>query len=677
MNPNRLNAAQLLMNYSAHENGRISQRICDSEFSQELQSVALATQQGEGVTPLLTVTPALPLSAADSGSGSFQADGQPLPTLPQFAPSGLLKGSANDLAESRTAKSSVNRAGTAARKHALSRKAQDSEQPALTNPLLLDRILAQLQLPAEARQRCIENLNTQGHLSLNAFLSILAGGTPGNPASSQPPVVKASDVKELLNSIQIGKTIGVPEMKDLKLKESGVYTLEEIRDLIRPLAQRQRRGTSSEAGRQPKVVGQAPSEGGAAEPLLGGPQAGVVPDGHVEQLSANQIPSFSGAGAARNSAMRRSLSADRQEKSGSPTAADRFNASSCDLDESDRRSQHIPHARANETAFEESNQPPSKPASGAQSFGSLPGSDQGRGSNLQASHPPVTVAQKDGAGVSAEPNIHGPSGLRPKAVEEQLHGVMTAALRMGEELLNEAPEGVEMIEDASADFQVDPPASGDHLFDSLGNTDSGSSSPDPQGQGNRADTFQANLDQDVPSGLNRSESDAVFRVPTPAGKSAHHAGAEEQARRVNVHEPDWARKVSEHVHDRARAGKSSLVVEFEPQDLGHMTLRIEADQRHVTAWISTQNEEARNLLLQNASALQKHLAEHGLSLGELTVNVSHDRGNARGHAENRESRRTWRVEGRQGRELQNEARFPGVHGRILGEGNHQTISLVV
>jgi flagellar hook-length control protein FliK len=152
---------------------------------------------------------------------------------------------------------------------------------------------------------------------------------------------------------------------------------------------------------------------------------------------------------------------------------------------------------------------------------------------------------------------------------------------------------------------------------------------------------------------------------------------EEQAERVNIYEPDWARKVSEQVLDRARAGKSSLVVEFEPQDLGHMTLRIEADQKHVTAWISTQNEEARTLLLQNASALQKHLAEHGLSLGELTVNVSDGRGNARGQAGNRETRRTPRIAGRQGPELSSENRVPGIHGRIPGHGDHQMISLVV
>jgi flagellar hook-length control protein FliK len=254
---------------------------------------------------------------------------------------------------------------------------------------------------------------------------------------------------------------------------------------------------------------------------------------------------------------------------------------------------------------------------------------------------------------------------------------MTAAWRVGEEQSSEAPDGFEPMEDTSADFQVEPLASGDNPFESPDNANSGSSSPNQREQGSPGDAFQAKQDREGSGGLNRSESDAVFSVPTPANRSVNHAGLEEQAERVNIHEPDWARKISEQVLDRARAGKSSLVVELEPQDLGHLTLRIEADQRHVTAWISTQNEEARNLLLQNASALQKHLAEHGLSLGELTVNVSHDRGNSGGHAGNRETRRTSRVGGRPGRELQNETRVPGVHGRMVGHGSNQTISLVV
>ncbi len=674
MNPNRLNAAQLLMNYSAHENGRICQRIHDSEFSQELQSVALAAQQGEGI-PSIPANPSLPLPAAASGSGTFPAEDRPLPTLPQLEPSGLLSGSANESVPSQPKKSIVNRAGTAARRTVLSRKTQDTQQPAFTNPLLLDRILAQLQFPAESRQRCVETLSAQGHLSVNAVFSILAGGTPGTPTNNQLPVVPASDVKELLNSIKMGRTAGIPELRDLKIKESGVYTFEEIRDLIRPLAQSRRRRASSEAGQQPGS-GEVASAGGAPELIVGSLPA-AVPEGHVEKLSASRIPSFSGVTPARASAMRRPLPSDQQNEQRTPGVSDRFSASSNVSEEMDQPFQSIPHAQAPETAFEESSRSQFEPASGTRSFGGMRGSEQAPDACSQASPPPVTAAQTDGAAVTVEQGTHNPSGLRPTRVEEQLPGVMTAALRVGEEQSNEAPDGVELMEDTSADFQVEPLASGDNPFESLDNADSGRSSPNQHEQGNPADAFQAKQDREGSGGLNHSESEAVFSVPTPANRSVNHAGMEEQAERVNVHEPDWARKVSEQVLERARAGKSSLVVELEPQGLGHMTLRIEADQRHVTAWISTQNEEARNLLLQNASALQKHLAEHGLSLGELTVNVSHDRGNARGHAGNRETRRTWRVGGRQGRELQNETHVPGVHGRMVGHGSHQTISLVV
>jgi flagellar hook-length control protein FliK len=254
---------------------------------------------------------------------------------------------------------------------------------------------------------------------------------------------------------------------------------------------------------------------------------------------------------------------------------------------------------------------------------------------------------------------------------------MTVSLTAGEEQTAEAPEGLKGLDDTSADFQIEPLASGDNPFEGLGRDGAGNSSPNRRDHGNPSDAFQATKATDSSAGFKPSENEAVFSVPGSSNVSANHTQREERTERVNLHQPDWPQKVSEQVLDRARTGKSSLVVELEPQDLGHMTLRIEADQRHVTAWVSTQNEEARNLLLQNASALQKHLAEHGLSLGEFNVNVSDGRGNARENAGNRETRRTSRVSGRRDSTLQNQAVTPGVHGRIMGQGSNQMISLIV
>ena len=72
-----------------------------------------------------------------------------------------------------------------------------------------------------------------------------------------------------------------------------------------------------------------------------------------------------------------------------------------------------------------------------------------------------------------------------------------------------------------------------------------------------------------------------------------------------------------------------MTIELEPESLGKLILRIEANRHHVTAWVSAQNEEVKGLLLNGAASLRQHLEEHGLRLGQFTVDVGQQGGERR------------------------------------------------
>jgi flagellar hook-length control protein FliK len=65
-------------------------------------------------------------------------------------------------------------------------------------------------------------------------------------------------------------------------------------------------------------------------------------------------------------------------------------------------------------------------------------------------------------------------------------------------------------------------------------------------------------------------------------------------------------------------------LELAPKHLGKLVIQIEAQRDQVIAWLSTDNEQARSLLVQNAPLLRQQLQEQGLVLGQLQVSVGQE-----------------------------------------------------
>lgn len=80
-----------------------------------------------------------------------------------------------------------------------------------------------------------------------------------------------------------------------------------------------------------------------------------------------------------------------------------------------------------------------------------------------------------------------------------------------------------------------------------------------------------------------------------------------------------------------------LTLELEPKGLGRLTLRIGAKQEEVSAWVSTDKEQVRDLLLKNSPTLRQHLQDQGLTLGQFNVDVRDETADRSSYYQNRQA----------------------------------------
>ena len=663
------------MNYSAQQNGRIYQKIQNLEFSQKLQSVAFSQRQdSETISAGASAVPSPPGSMTNSKTLDSGAMDQPRPGSPKSKPSELLGRTGAAMREAQASKPVAERPGLAAAKMVRTGKTLTGDEPAFTNPLLLDKILAQLQFPAEIRQQCVASLQKRGSLSVDELFSALAGTASAGPRESAPPVVSASDVQELIDSIKMGGSNSMAGLTDLNLKRSGAYTLDEFRDLLRPLTQTRRLEAASKAARRGGGPPVAARESQTENPNT--TSVAAAPEGQLERLSASRLPSFAALTPGRPSRMHRSHLPVEQQRDVQQAVKDSATTDSVDSETRSLPAFNIPLGPGAGAFLGGWNPKRLDPALAS----AIPERPSTEGPLEEASFPTPPVqapaSKPADSSLTIDQGTLNRQGSPPGGIQEQGPGSVTVSSMPVDVLKEDGSDPMEGLADNAFDFKVES-LSGGESFDGSDGKDLGSSTPRQQDRGSDPGGLEGGRDPVTAAGPSRWRGEKVFNVVSAAGGIDNQPIAEAQAERINISRPDWTQRLCEQVLDRARSGRSSLEVEFDPQDLGRMTLRIETNQRQVTAWISTRSEEARVLLLQNASALQKQLAEHGLSLGQLTVNVSDGRGGARGNVDHRNHRRTSKIGARPVMEQQGAAIVPGIHGRLVGQGGSQTISLVV
>jgi flagellar hook-length control protein FliK len=156
---------------------------------------------------------------------------------------------------------------------------------------------------------------------------------------------------------------------------------------------------------------------------------------------------------------------------------------------------------------------------------------------------------------------------------------------------------------------------------------------------------------------------------TASPTGAHSSGAS-----ISLEHPSWPENLSQRLHQLQQEGRSQMTLEVEPRDMGRLSLRIETQQNQVIAYISTDNEQTKALLMQHASDLRQHLQDQGLQLGQFSVEVRKDGSNNRNGYQRKSStgRDSARAQTVQGSDADGAAAAAVRYGRRGGE---QTISL--
>lgn len=676
MHPNRLNAAQLLMNYSAQENGRICQKIQHKEFSHELRSAAASPQETENVSSAASAIPCLTLPVADSHGQERMGPDRLLPSPPE---AGLLQQIAPSGGESRKptlSDCSIDRKGITALKPVRTVKALATDDPAFTNPLLLDKILAQLQFPAEVRRHCVDRLEKGGALVVAEFHRVLAEQpVPTSQRTAEPPLVSISDVQELINSIRLDNSASVRSVKAIKLKKDGGYTLDELKELLRPLAQHKKFEALSRATRR--------TTDPPVDPLKGegdlGPAAPVsaAPEGYVEKLSTIRLPAFTEPSSSRVSRTNRLSPVGEQDRDFRQVASDFTMGAPGNV----RAQSSLELGTAYDNPSDETEEGMAAILSAPErSPRPMLGSSQGENpfdkDSAVRAFTQRQPAQGDDTARVSDPVAPGRQSRHAASTQDPSPASVTVSSVTTDFFGEDTPASVEEVGDGVGDFEA-PSVSGADPFEGHAEQTSGRSSQGRQERDQDPGGSHAPTAAEKTAGSGRARDETFIGMVSAAGGAEIRPQTEVRAERVNLQHPRWPEKLADHVVDGVRSRKSSLVVELEPQELGHITLRIEADHRQVSAWISTRNEEVRGLLLQNSSSLQKHLAEQGLSLAQLAVNVGDGRDGTWGSGTRRHDRRASRIPPGPGMEPIPAGGVPGVHQRLLGQGGNQTISLVV
>lgn len=600
------------MSATSQERSKISHKITSREFSHELTQV----QQNQTASPGGFTAPLSSSPSASDPTETVKPMGTGLVVVPQPVIPNESTGQTEAVTETGCAcrGKEIGKSGQAKAKALSEQKAQEGLY--ITDLVALERIMAQLKLSAEARQTCQSSSDKQGRIPIKAFRSMLL-----SQSAHGADKVAAQDVAELIESLRRVQNGNASTIQMLNVKPTGTYSLAELSDLLKNIVQDaadHQRKTAPLVEQKSNTV-PVPDLKAASTDI----EPALIPGGQLERLASQRIPTFSKA-----------LRSPSEEIGSSE--ADETNISVA-LASAEARS---------EAATVQEGVSPAVKVVGEATRGQLPAVESTRlvqdetmafsSVDIDSVAQPAAIETRNNQGtdwathtvlpemkvldhhfVSEQPEVGVQAGSHPETT--------VSALRAG--LGDEHPGQVELGPEALALQDVQERVSAPER----GNMSSGGSHAGGSGESDRSkDSFHSTLtrieeqaraaDGTDPRqvGFDKAlaEGAAVSR-----GEQTAAAGTQETDAPLMLSESSWPDALSKQIEETHRRGRSQMTIELEPASLGKLVLRIEADRNHVTAWVSTQSEEAKGLLLNGASSLRQHLEEHGLTLGQFSVDV--------------------------------------------------------
>lgn len=259
----QVNASQMLAAFLGNVKEKLGQKIVKNDFSGELEKHLPSLAKTVEADPAKTGSGKMDSSGVQSGADTAGSSAEAgAGSSPAIQDKGLTVSSAKI-------------------------KEKVEKSLSVSNPAIVETILANLHYPAQVRDQCQALLSKQGHITFQDLKSIL--NTQPDTNSGNPAQVPAATVRTLVESIVKasesagGKTaaIGAGLMASIGVKPDGSYTRDELRDLLKKIVQ------ASQQKQTQTVV--PPSSTPVAAPTLTG---GGQKTGQAVELVSSVLPSF-------------------------------------------------------------------------------------------------------------------------------------------------------------------------------------------------------------------------------------------------------------------------------------------------------------------------------------------------------------------------------------------------
>lgn len=212
-----LQPAQMMMDFLSGEHGKIGQKVANSQFSRELkaQSSRVAQDQRSSAPP------------------PDQTTHKQTPAVDQRPEEGTDKCSEG-------AKVKASQHPSRQKKSARIKQNGIREDLVFTDMAILEKILAQLQVPAEVRQNIKSAADSEGRISFKTLQTILNQQNPAPQEKLLPAqdLVTPQDVQQLLNSIRQIQPNAAQQLPPFEAKPGGTYTMEEFKNTLEGVVQK-------------------------------------------------------------------------------------------------------------------------------------------------------------------------------------------------------------------------------------------------------------------------------------------------------------------------------------------------------------------------------------------------------------------------------------------------------
>jgi len=628
----QLNAAQLMGEFLGSEHGKITRKIVSSGFSEELRAQH-SNCVGGSAAPAATDTmrSALNDNCANPGNmeglpGAGQL-GRVAPAFNQMAKQEQNNTSSHQVSHSATTKRTMkdHLDSLDGRRPVAVSAEKTQEQLVFTDGLLVEKLITQLQLPAEQHAAVQAAADSSGRISLKALTKILNDPANRKSTSLAQPEVTAESVQQLVDTLsQVKEKTIDPQAAGFQLKSKGSYNLREVKGLLNHIVSRAAQEQQTAAN--DNLIGAQSSALSGTDKTLKSPAA-ATSSAALQRPTHDLVPSFSLANTTRG---------NNEEPQATVYRLPRQEPKTQELT---RQLQQQPEENiVGEPRRQISESAPVVrlaglgPGEQVQSLVReelLPLSSKSNAVPVNSAeresfpHPLKLDAKAQQNELSNTPLQHSQAGqtvsskgLRASNIQGSLltgeeQGSMTRKL-VGESQRYE----MNTILDKELSDTV-----GNQIKIKAGSSTEGASSQ-KQGMMHEEFSSQPQFGKTAVGPHNDRFMPAVPTEPQTGNPgSLMDTGETLPRNQISLNESGWEVKLAQRIQSIHGQDRNHLTLELEPKELGRLSVRIETQQNQVTAFIVADSERARALLVQNSSLLQNSLQEQGLMLDQISVDI--------------------------------------------------------